>query len=172
MTPEELDAAVAAHVESTAPGHIQQKAAGLTSFAPHVARLSKQIGIETSPPVSPIRPVRSLPGCKICKLPVEPDLGIKAGSSNEWVHRTCLDMRREGLRESLRFDARLKVGSLRASLPKSRDEDDAAMLSQAPDKLRRFYGGWTRKIGLSALLVGLSGSCKTLTLAAKIRDEM
>ena len=111
----------------------------------------------------------TLAKCKICKLPVEPRSGIKAKSSDEWVHRECLDLRRESLCQERRAAAQIKTATLRASLPQSRDEDDQSMLMSAPDKLRRWHSGWSRECNLSALVLAVSGSCKTLTLASKFR---
>lgn len=110
--------------------------------------------------------------CVICKQPVGESDGIKAKSSEKWVHRDCLDLQQERVREERRRRAQLKARMVLESLPKARSQDDASVLAVAPERLRNRHAGWSRESNLSLLVVGLSASCKTLTLAAKIRAEL
>lgn len=107
------------------------------------------------------------PVCDICKR------GKSEVNLREFYNRRgyrCGSCHAAIVRESHAQKARGKLKQLLDSLPQSRNGDDESMLAQANDRLRRFYAGWARKVSLSALVTGLSGSCKTLTLAAKARS--
>jgi len=158
MTPEEIEAAMAVHVPKAAAPKAQK-------MTPVVALVDPGVTV-TKPAALPA------PLCKICRMPVNTSADIKAQSSEQWVHKTCLDLRRESHRQSLRFDANVKVGSLLHSLPQSRGNDDAAMLKVSAPKLVKWHAGWTSESKLSLLALGLSGSCKTLSLAATLRANV
>ena len=121
-----------------------------------------------------LREVIDIPGTATNREPVC-DICGKDGSQielrlshNRCFHR-CGVCQTSIVREVKAQESRKKLEPQLNSLPQSRNNDDQSMLQSAHDKLRRWHAGWSRECNLSALVVAVSASHKTLTFASKMR---